>query len=106
MVSSNTVRTTDSLIDEPEFLDAAIVSIVSSMQRWMNYSDAKYVKDWDALENDILSQAHALVEEKGKGIFGKHTSLWDRIRGRKRYTKIEVDFDKGNVKVHITPIAV
>ena len=106
MISYNTVRITDSLIDEPEFLDAALVSIVSSMQRWMDYSEAKYVSDWDALENEILSQAHALVEEKGNGIFGKHTSLWDRIRGRKRHTRIDVEFDMGNVKVRITPIAI
>lgn len=105
MISYNTVRTTDSLIDEPEFLDAVLISIVSSMQRWMNYNYAKYVTDWDDLEREAIRQAHALVEERGNAIFGKHTSWWDRLRGRQHYTRIDIEFDRGNIEVHITPVA-
>ena len=106
MISFNTIRTTDSLIDEPEFLDAALLSIVSSMQRQMNYNDAKYIHDWGDIEKEVIRQAHDLVEEKGNGIFGKHTSFWDRLLGRKHYTRIDVEFDRGSVEVHITPVAV
>ena len=69
-------------------------------------SEARYVADWDILENEALRQAHALVEEKGNAIFGKRTGLWDRIRGRTRYVRIDVEFNKGGVKVGITPVTI
>jgi hypothetical protein len=107
MTSFNTIRTTDSLIDEPEFLDAALLSIVSSMQRRMNYNDSKYIHDWGCVEREVIRQAQILLKEKGPvATFGKHTSFWDRLLGRKHYTRIDVEFDKGNVKVHINPVAV
>lgn len=107
MVSFNTIRTTDALIDEPEFLDATLLSLVASAQRWMNYNDAKYISDWGVIEREVVRQTQALLKEKGSvAILGKHTNFWDRIRGRKRYTRIDIEFDKGNVKVKITPVAV
>lgn len=107
MISFNTIRQTDALIDEPEFLDAAIIAIVSSMRRQMDYNHAKYIRDWGVVEREAIRQAQVLLKEKGPvAVFGKHTNFWDRIRGRKRYTRIDVEFNKGNVKVRITPIAI
>lgn len=107
MISFNTIRTTDALLDEPEFLDATLLSLVASAQRKMNYSEARYVSDWGVVEREVIRQAQVLLKEKGPvAIFGKPTSWWDKLCGRKHYTRIDVEFDKGNVKVHITPIAV
>jgi hypothetical protein len=107
MISFNTIRTTDSLIDEPEFLDATLLSLVASARRKMDYSEAKYVADWGCVEREVIRQAQILLKEKGPvAIFGKHTSFWDRLLGRKHYTRIDVEFDKVKIKVHITPVAV
>jgi hypothetical protein len=95
------------LLDEPEFLDATLLSLVASARRKMDYSEAKYTHDWVDIEKEVIRQAEVLLKEKGPvAIFGKHTSFWDRLLGRKHYTRIDVKFDKGNVKVHITPVAV
>lgn len=108
MISFNTVRMTDSLIDEPEFLDAAIIAVVSSMRRQMDYNHAKYIRDWGDLEQEALRQAHALLKEKGPiATFGKPTSWWVKwLGGKPNYTRIDIEFSKGNIKVKITPIAI
>lgn len=107
MISFNTLRTTDALLDSPELLDATLLSLVASAQRQMNYSEAKYVADWGCVEREVIRQAQTLLKEKGPvATFGKPAPWWDRLRGKKHYTRIDVEFDKGNVKVHITPVAV
>ena len=107
MISFNTIRQTDALLDEPEFLDATLLSLVASAQQWMNYNDAKYISDWGVIEREVARQARVLLKEKGPvAIFGKHTNFWDKLRGKKHYTRIDVEFDRGNVKVKITPVTI
>jgi hypothetical protein len=107
MISFNITRTTDALLDSPELLDATLLSLVASARRKMDYIEAKYIHDWGCVEREVIRQAQILLKEKGPvATFGKPTSWWDRLRGRKHYTRIDVEFDKGKIKVHITPVAV
>lgn len=108
MTSFNTIRQTDALLDEPEFLDFTLLSLVASARRKMDYSEARYVSDWGVVEMEVMRQAQVLLEEKGPvATFGKPTSWWVKwLGGKPNYTRIDVEFDKGSVEVHITPVAV